>query len=101
MHAKQIAPRTFFVLEPPHLKELASAESAVLSNGSSVGSDFLLNGVPWWINVFGEARHANLIKPVVNIAGSADPMPNRAHIETRSEHARGIRRAECLQIELL
>ena len=32
---------------------------------------------------------------------SAPSNADRAHIEARSEHARGIGRAECLQIELL
>jgi hypothetical protein len=85
----------------------------VLTNGSSAGGDFLLNGLPWWTNVFGEARHANLIKPVVNIARRYQiphcrfqgfvphPVLNRSHIEAGPEHTSGIRRPKCLQIELL
>ena len=67
MH-KTDSSKNIFRVGAAHLKEPASVESAVLTNGSSVGSDFLLNGLPRWINVSGEARHANLIKPVVNIA---------------------------------
>jgi len=100
--------KNIFRVGAAYLKELASVESAVLSNGSSVGSDFLLNGLPWSINVFGEARHANLIKPVVNIASRhqiphrrfqgfvSHPVLNRSHIEAGTEHARGIRRTKCL-----
>ena len=49
MPTKQIASRTFFGLEPAHLTEPASTESIVLTNGSSAGSDFLLNVRPWRI----------------------------------------------------
>jgi hypothetical protein len=38
-----------------------------MANGSA-GTDFLLNGLPRRICVLGDARHHNLIKPVVNIA---------------------------------
>jgi hypothetical protein len=78
------------------------------------GSYFLLNGFPRRICVLSDAGHDNLIEPVMNIArlvpdtslsSPAICAPsnalNRAHIEARSEHARGIGRAECLKIELL
>ena len=96
-----------------HPKEPASVESIVLTKRFSGGADFLLNGLPWRIRTFGGAGYDNLIEPVMNIARwyqiphcrlqrlVSHPMLNRAHIETRSEHAGGIRGAECLQIELL
>lgn len=77
-------------------------ESIASASRFSVGSDFLLNGLPWRTNVFGEAGHDNLIKPVMNIARRhqiphgrfqrfvAHPVLNGSHIESRTEHTRGI-----------
>ena len=95
-------------LENPNL-----LESLVLTDGSSAGSNFLLIGLACRVRALSDARHDNLIEPVMNIARwhqiphcrlqrfVPHPMLNRTHIEARSEHARGIGRAEGLQIKLL
>ena len=50
MHAKQDSSTNIFRVRAAHRKEPASLfESIVLTNRSSAGSDYLLNGLPWWI----------------------------------------------------
>ena len=84
-----------------------------MTKAPSWRTDFLLNGLPWRICDFGGAGYDNLIKSVVNIARRHQishgrlqrfvphPVLNRSHIEAGTEHAGGIRRTKCLQIELL
>jgi len=113
--AVRIGPRTFFGLESrAAMEEPSLMESIPTTNGPFASTHFfLLDGLSWWTCVLIDARYANLIKSVVNIAGRYQishgrlqrfvphPVLNRSHIEAGTEHAGGIRRTKCLEVELL
>jgi len=87
-------------------------ESIATTNGSFASTHFLLDGLSWQASFLIDAGYDNLIKSGVNVARRYQishgrlqrfvphPVLNRSHIEAGTEHAGGIRRTKCLQIEL-
>jgi hypothetical protein len=94
------------------MEEVSLMESIATTNGSFASTHFLLDGLSWRTCVLIDAGYDNLIKSVVNVARGHQiphgrlqgfvphPLLNRSHIEAGTEHASGIRRTKCLQIEL-